>query len=123
MPGGDRTGPGGLGPMTGRGAGQCAGNTAPGFANRGQGLGRRGGGQGMGRGAGLGRGPGMGGGRGWRNMFHLSGLPGWMRFGQGGTPAQPGPVVDERLNLEQQAEALKAQLEQVNQRMSEIDPS
>lgn len=32
MPGGDRTGPLGLGPMTGRGAGFCAGNPNPGYA-------------------------------------------------------------------------------------------
>ena len=44
MPGGDRTGPEGLGPMTGRAAGYCAGSTVPGYANpaprMGQGLGR-----------------------------------------------------------------------------------
>ncbi|MBC8461292.1 MAG: DUF5320 domain-containing protein, partial [Deltaproteobacteria bacterium] len=33
MPGGDGTGPAGLGPMTGRAAGYCAGFPAPGFAN------------------------------------------------------------------------------------------
>ena len=32
MPGGDRTGPLGRGPMTGRGAGYCAGYSEPGFA-------------------------------------------------------------------------------------------
>jgi len=46
MPGGDRTGPAGLGPMTGRRAGYCAGYQAPGYANpwprfgRGMGFGR-----------------------------------------------------------------------------------
>ncbi|MFW5971797.1 MAG: DUF5320 domain-containing protein, partial [Desulfovermiculus sp.] len=30
MPGGDRTGPMGMGPMTGRGAGFCAGMNQPG---------------------------------------------------------------------------------------------
>lgn len=34
MPGGDRTGPAGQGPRTGRGAGLCSGNSAPGFMNR-----------------------------------------------------------------------------------------
>jgi len=34
MPFGDRTGPMGLGPMTGRAAGFCAGSGRPGFANR-----------------------------------------------------------------------------------------
>ena len=33
MPRGDGTGPAGMGPMTGRGAGVCAGVAAPGFAN------------------------------------------------------------------------------------------
>jgi len=33
MPGGDRTGPEGLGSMTGRGAGYCAGNDVPGYAS------------------------------------------------------------------------------------------
>jgi len=33
MPGGDRTGPMGLGPMTGRAAGYCVDNNVPGFTN------------------------------------------------------------------------------------------
>ncbi|MCK5828665.1 DUF5320 domain-containing protein [Candidatus Bipolaricaulota bacterium] len=33
MPRGDRTGPSGQGPMTGRGAGLCSGYATPGFAN------------------------------------------------------------------------------------------
>jgi hypothetical protein len=33
MPRGDRTGPAGMGPMTGRAAGYCAGYPAPGFMN------------------------------------------------------------------------------------------
>lgn len=33
MPFGDGTGPRGMGPMTGRGAGYCAGFARPGFAN------------------------------------------------------------------------------------------
>jgi len=51
MPGGDRTGPWGLGPRTGRAAGYCAGYDMPGYANpvydrgfgrgRGRGFGRR----------------------------------------------------------------------------------
>ncbi|MBA7566370.1 hypothetical protein ES708_08061 [subsurface metagenome] len=42
MPRGDRTGPEGLGPMTGRAAGYCTGNDMPGFANfyPGRGFGR-----------------------------------------------------------------------------------
>ncbi len=33
MPRGDGTGPAGLGPMTGRAAGYCAGYSGPGYAN------------------------------------------------------------------------------------------
>jgi len=33
MPGGDRTGPAGMGPMTGRAAGYCAGYNVPGYMN------------------------------------------------------------------------------------------
>ena len=57
MPRGDKTGPGGAGPMTGRAAGYCAGYSVPGYLNlvcghgRGWGRGyRRGWGRGFGRG-------------------------------------------------------------------------
>ncbi len=59
MPFGDRTGPWGLGRMTGRGAGYCAGHPAPGYMNPvpGRGLGRRGFGRRRGGGRGFGWGP------------------------------------------------------------------
>jgi len=69
MPGGDRTGPMGFGPMTGRAMGYCAGFSAPGFTYPGPGLGYGRGfgfGRGMGFGRGFGRGLGFGRGRGWR---------------------------------------------------------
>ncbi|MFC1782954.1 DUF5320 domain-containing protein [Planctomycetota bacterium] len=50
MPGGDRTGPAGLGPMTGRAVGYCAGYSAPGFHNPFPGRGFWGWGRGGGRG-------------------------------------------------------------------------
>ena len=68
-PRGNRTGPEGQGPKTGRGAGYCTGNETPGYADptsrmgmgRGQGMrGGRGMGRGAGRGAGQGRGRGFG---------------------------------------------------------------
>jgi Family of unknown function (DUF5320) len=64
MPGGDRTGPMGTGPGTGRGLGYCGGYDAPGFANPvfDRGLGWR---------------RGWGGGFGWRHRFSEMGrLPG-----------------------------------------------
>lgn len=65
MPRGDRTGRSGMGPMTGRGMGFCAGFDVPGYANTsiGNDVGRgvdRGVGSGMGRAAGSGNGLGMG---------------------------------------------------------------
>ncbi len=48
MPGGDRTGPRGAGPMSGKAAGYCAGYPVPGYANSLGGYGR--GGRGWGRG-------------------------------------------------------------------------
>ena len=55
MPGGDRTGPAGMGPMTGRAAGYCAGYPVPGYMNPVSGYGYgRGLGRGFGRGLGLG---------------------------------------------------------------------
>ncbi len=61
MPGGDRTGPRGLGSMTGRGLGYCAGYDTPGYTKGfGMGLGR-----GWGRARGVGRGVGYGRGWGW----------------------------------------------------------
>lgn len=114
MPRGDGTGPMGMGSQTGRGAGYCAGNRMPGYANKPMGAGRHGG-------RGFGQGQGMGGGRGWRNMFRLTGLPGWMRFG-GTSPAASASKssVDEKSLLERQAEALKAQLDRVQQRLNEL---
>lgn len=67
MPGGDKKGPMGEGPMTGRGLGLCAGNDTPGSAtdiNQGRGMGR-----GLGRG--FGRGSGRRQSRGWGFRFRM----------------------------------------------------
>jgi Family of unknown function (DUF5320) len=68
MPRGNGTGPIGLGPMTGRGAGYCAGYGMPGFMNPilGLGTGAR---FGRWRGAGF---RGRDAGHGWRNMFYAA---------------------------------------------------
>jgi hypothetical protein len=74
MPQGDRTGPVGMGPMTGRGGGFCRGYLVPGFLNA---VGRAFAG-GADVGVGGGRGAGMGGGRGWRYRLCATGMPRWM---------------------------------------------
>jgi len=110
MPGGDGTGPLGAGPMTGRGAGLCAGFNAPGYANPAPGRGFAG--RGFGRG---------GGGRGWRHWYRATGLPGWMRFGW---VAQAAPVASpsdaERSMLQGQAEMLQQQLDAIRQRLDAL---
>jgi len=89
MPGGDRTGPMGMGSMTGRAAGYCAGYPVPGFMNPVGGRGFGGGGWGRGGGGG---GWGRGGGRGWRHGYYATGLPGWAGAGWGAAPYGGAPA-------------------------------
>jgi hypothetical protein len=75
MPFGDGTGPRGMGPMTGRGAGYCTGAGRPGFANMAFGRGWFGFNPGFGRGMGMGRGRGRG--MAWRRFDQFSTYPRW----------------------------------------------
>ena len=101
MPGGDRTGPAGRGPRTGRGAGYCSGFDAPGFANVGPGRGFGGVGWGVGWG-----------GHGRRNRFYATGMTGWQR-GAWDWPQRyygpPYPVDSFRPSREQEVNDLRAQ--------------
>jgi hypothetical protein len=104
MPAGDRTGPDGQGPMTGRRQGYCAGYDAPGYAAPMPG-----------------RGFGLGGGRGrrWRHWFHSTGLPRWMRTGR----ASWGPPWDTQLAVsrEEETETLKAQAEWLQEQLAAVN--
>jgi len=91
-----------MGSMTGRGAGYCVGFKAPGFVNRGGGFDR-----GAGCGAGLGFRARMGRGRGVNAP----------RFGF----AERSGGQKEQVQLKNQAEALKTQLDAVQQRLSELE--
>ena len=130
MPRGDRTGPAGVGPMTGRAAGYCAGYSVPGFANP---IGGRY--SGIDRGAFGGR---SGGGRGHRNWYYATGLPGWARYNVGmpawGGVSAPtiypsaspytGPAVtpdQEKEMLKEQADLLKQQIEDIQARVEELE--
>ena len=113
MPGGDRTGPTGMGPMTGRRAGFCAGFNVPGFLNRGLGLfgrGRRGGG---------------GGGRGRRNMFHATGLTGPQRAAMDASAPSAATVAPsteaEKQVLEAQVGVMQSQLDEIKKRLAELE--
>ncbi len=122
MPRGDRTGPAGAGPMTGRGAGYCAGYGVPGYMNPGFG--------GYGRG-GFGGGFGYGGGRGHRWGYHLTGMPGWARgapgygvgFGGSGYPGYFEPAPEDELKiLKNEARLAQKALDDINKRIAEIQP-
>lgn len=110
MPRGDRTGPMGMGPMTGGARGYCAGYPVPGYVNAGPGFGA---------------GWGGGWGRGWRHRFYATGVPGWMRFGYGpawgyGPPAPP-TTEQEAEDLKAHAEWLQDELDAVRRRIEEIE--
>jgi len=106
MPGGDRRGPFGFGPLTGRGLGFCGGYERPGWATPtggrfgfGRGGGRRA--CGWGRGFGFGRGAGWGGGR-------------W------GAEWAPEGFFDERRILEERSQAMERDLKAIRQRLEEL---
>jgi len=116
MPAGDRTGPRGAGPMTGRGAGYCAGYAVPGYMNP------------IGGGFGRGFGRGRGGGRGFRHRYFATGLPGWARDSWAMGPVFPArhaygvPVKHDELEiLKNQAKYFEDALEDIKQRMQELE--
>ncbi|MFP4159247.1 MAG: DUF5320 domain-containing protein [Desulfobacterales bacterium] len=117
MPGGDRTGPVGAGPASGRAAGFCSGFAMPGFANPVPG---RGFGMGFGRARGRGRGLKarfFGGGFGWRHRFYATGVPGWAYSG----PYGPPDPETEKQGLKQEAAALQEELDMVKKRLDELE--
>ena len=125
MPRGDGTGPGGMGPMTGRAAGYCAGYSVPGYMNP---YGGKYLGGGRAFGGGFGRG------RGYRNWYYATGLPGWARYNVGmpawggvggypyyGTPPEPDLEPEQEVEiLKSHSEALKKQLDEIQARMDEL---
>jgi len=114
MPGGDRTGPMGFGPMTGRAVGFCAGYSAPGYMNPVAGRGYRSRSRGF---------RGRDGGRGWRNWYSTTGLPGWARAGLGflGPAAQIPSAEQELTGLKQQADFMQDSLSRINKRIEHLE--
>jgi hypothetical protein len=114
----------GMNPMSGRGAGYCAGFDVPGYMNaphwggfgmaygRGRGFPGRGGGWGLGGRAAAGRG--------WRHRFYATGVPGWMRSERYEAPYERPHTKQEKRALENQAEELQSQLDFIRKRLSEI---
>ena len=110
MPGGDRTGPAGTGPMTGRRLGLCAGYGVPGYQNFYPGRGY------------WGRGRSLRGrvGRGWRHF-------GGVGYGYPGDPfpspiGQPDPKQEKQF-LKDEAEALQAELDSIKKRLEMLETS
>ncbi len=107
MPAGDKKGPEGEGPMTGRKKGFCTGNSSPGYAsiNPGRGDGRIGG-------------PGSGGSRrGRRNMFYETGL------NRKGDSGRGNSLENNRESLKARADYLEEELERVKMSLDKLqDP-
>jgi len=112
MPGFDRTGPMGAGPMTGGARGLCnpaAAGMTPAYAG-GYGYGR---GLRMGRGFRGGYGPGRGWGRGYARGY------GWYPAAAG--PAFPVGATDDIESLKAQADYLKNSLDAVSRRIDDLE--
>jgi hypothetical protein len=118
---GDARGPAGMGPMTGRAAGYCAGHGVPGFTNRSPGWGGCGGSGGFGAG--------RDGGGGHRNMYWATGLTGWQRgamptasYAYGPPAARYQPTRDEELSmLRSQVKLMQDSLERAQERIQELE--
>ena len=125
MPGGDRTGPRGLGSMTGRGLGYCAGYDTPGYTK----------GPGMGLGRGWGRGRGLGYGRGWgygrglgRGYGFISPVyaPGYPTYPTGTLPVitpenQITMLKHEKEYLETEMNGIKSALDNISKKIEELE--
>jgi hypothetical protein len=122
MPFGDRTGPWGLGPMTGRGDGYCAGYPVSGYANPGPGRGLGRGGRGRGWGRGFGRG------RGWGRGFGWEPAPWGAPYGSyapayGPAYAPSYDPEDDVTALKDQAKYFEEALQEIKKRIEEIESS
>lgn len=124
MPAGDRTGPWGAGPRTGRGLGYCSGYGLPGYMYPAPNMGLgRGYGRGLGLGRGYGRGLGLGRGRRFRSPV------GWGYWGHPYPQAAPfgypvaagaNPPVDEEAALSDEAAYLESELARIKERLGEL---
>ncbi|MDO9513221.1 MAG: DUF5320 domain-containing protein [Elusimicrobiota bacterium] len=116
---GDGTGPDGLGPMTGRGAGYCAGFDVPGYANPGVGAGR-----GFGAGRGMGRGVARrGGGRGFGFGRSFAGAvnPYYGQATYVAPPAQQTTPAQEAEMLKNEAKALETEMKIISNRLKSLE--
>ena len=116
MSGGDGTGPLGMGSMTGRAAGLCAGFNTPGYANPRYG---RGFGRGFGRGMGFGRGRGFG----WRqgNFAPVDRVvPVYQQPIQPTKEQEKQALENDITSIEQEKKILEQEMESIRKRLEEI---
>ena len=117
MPRGDRTGPDGMGSMTGRGMGFCSGNERPGYTNtgfgRGRGFGRGFRGRSFGSRRGFGRGFGPGQGFGFRSVPYYENRPMTKE-------EEKQMLKEEAKNIEQEQKDLIEELNSIKKRLSEM---
>lgn len=121
MPRGDKTGPQGMGPRTGRGMGYCSGYDVPGFMNPGPGAVGRffSGGLGLARGRGRAM-PGYGMGMAWgRGTGRGRGYSSFPSYPEAGPPA-PLSAEEEKTFIQGSIAALKSRLEEMEKRLSEL---
>lgn len=111
MPGGDKTGPLGMGPRTGRQAGCCAGMDAQGSWR----AERR---SVAGRGAWC-----RGGARGRRHSFYATGQTGWMRVDESATSASTTAQEPKVQELTRRANELQKELAAVQEKLQSITRS
>ncbi len=117
MPAGDRTGPAGYGPRTGRAAGYCAGYDTPGYLNPTDGFGY---GRGFVRGRGRSFGRGYGRGYGFRGAAYSPQAPYYGQLYQASYGLAP-TAKEESQYLKEEAKSLKGELEVVNQRIKDLE--
>ncbi|MBS3736268.1 MAG: DUF5320 domain-containing protein [Candidatus Bipolaricaulota bacterium] len=115
MPFGDRTGPRGEGPRTGRGLGYCSGFGTPGYT---KGM-PRGGGRGFGRGFGRGLGPGRRFAGAYRSV-NPNPRGYWGPYGPKAS-GQEEATESEKEYLASEIEALEEELQAMKQRMKELN--
>ncbi len=117
MPGGDRTGPRGLGSRTGRGLGYCTGYDTPGYT--------RGPGMGLGRSHGRSWGGGYGRGRGWGYRSPIY-APAYAPFPTDVIPKvtpenQLAMLKQEKQYLESQLEGMNSAIADISKRIEELE--
>lgn len=112
MPGGDRTGPGSMGPRTGRAAGYCSGFSEPGFMNPSPRFGR-----------GMRRGFGRGLGFGWRRQAFAPAAQVAPVYQEPSKEQELQMLENEAKALAEEQKLIKEDMEAIKKRVAELRKS